>query len=77
MEGKHQLSPQEQEERKQHVLTHGSPAVVRSIAEERRVDNGAIWLAKLASAGIYAPRHACYSSNPMRYATGGRSRPAW
>jgi hypothetical protein len=31
--GKRPLSPQEQEERKQRVLTHGTPAVVRSIAD--------------------------------------------
>ena len=38
--GKHQLSPQEQEERKQRVLTHGAPAVVRSIADAVVVKDG-------------------------------------
>jgi glycogen debranching enzyme len=31
--GKRRLSPQEQEERKQRILTHGTPAIVRSIAD--------------------------------------------
>lgn len=38
--GKHQLSPQEQEERKQRVLTHVAPAVVRSIADAVVVKDG-------------------------------------
>ena len=42
--GKHQLSPQEQEERKQRVLTHGAPAVVRSIANAVVVKDGNLFL---------------------------------
>jgi hypothetical protein len=33
VEGKHDVSPQEQQERQQRVLTPGTPAIVRSIAD--------------------------------------------